>query len=347
MLKAVKLSIEGSDGSDAPQEHGGDLAAIGAAFPDAPKPWIDLSTGINPWPYPIRKLPDQAWQRLPSAADEIAVRDAAAACYGMRARDDVVLAPGSQAIIQWLPRLRSRSRVTVLGPTYGEHAKCWRAAGHEVSQVLAPEQMPAESDVIVVVRPNNPDGRVVPLSWLQAAAAGLHRRGGWLVLDEAFADADQTASAAAVLNGENVVALRSFGKFFGLAGGRLGFALVSATLAGALRDALGPWSVSGPMLALAARALRDGAWIARTRTRLARGAGRLDRIAAGAGLTLIGGTTLFRLYAHPEAPKIFSTLAADGLYVRRFQANPHWLRLGLPPDAKAERRLVRALEDQS
>jgi cobalamin biosynthetic protein CobC len=345
MLKAVKFSIERSgDGTDAGEEHGGDLAAIRSAFPDAPRPWIDLSTGINPWPYPIRKLADEVWQRLPSADDEIAVRDAVVTYYGARSRDGVVLAPGSQAIIQWLPRLRPCSRVAVLGPTYGEHAKSWRAAGHEVSLVAALEQIPAESDVIVVVRPNNPDGRLVMLPWLQSAAARLERCGGWLVIDEAFADAGESASVAGVLNGDNIVALRSFGKFFGLAGGRLGFALTSGTLGSDLRAALGPWSVSGPMLALAARALRDEAWIARTRTRLARGAGRLDRIAARAGLALVGGTTLFRLYTHPEASRIFSALAAGGLYVRRFAAHPHWLRLGLPADAKAERRLIRALE---
>src|SRR5690349_20340595 len=128
MLKAARLPIERDD---APEEHGGDLDVIRAAFPEAPTPWIDLSTGINPWSYPLRKLPDDVWQRLPGAGDELAVRAAAAAYYGVRPPDHVVLAPGSQAVIQWLPRLRAQCRVAVLGPTYGEHSASWRAAGHE------------------------------------------------------------------------------------------------------------------------------------------------------------------------------------------------------------------------
>jgi cobalamin biosynthetic protein CobC len=341
MLTVARLPI---DHDTETPEHGGDLAAIRAAFPAAPKPWIDLSTGINPWPYPIRKLTAGVWQRLPGAEDEMAVREAAAAYYGLRQPDHMILAPGSQAIIQWLPRLRPCGRVAVLGPTYGEHAKSWRDAGHEVTPIAAGDAMPADSDVVVVVRPNNPDGHVASPAWLEDVAARLRRRGGWLVVDEAFADTEETTSIAATLTGDNVIALRSFGKFFGLAGGRLGFALTSGPLGGALRQALGPWSVSGPMLAIAARALGDGAWIARTRTRLASGTKRLDRIAVRAGLTLVGGTSLFRLYTHAQAPRIFSALAAKGIYVRRFAAHPQWLRLGLPADAKAERRLIRVLE---
>ncbi len=344
MRTAVKVAFGEIEAE--PIEHGGDLQAFGAAFPGAPQPWIDLSTGVNPWPYPVGKLAREIWQRLPGAADERAAREAAAAYYGVATADQVVLAPGSQALIQWLPRLRGRSRVAVLGPTYGEHVRAWRAGGHDVAELSSPDGIGADADVVVVTRPNNPDGSVASLEWLAETAARLRRRGGWLVVDEAFADAGDTKSAAAWLPEDNVVALRSFGKFFGLAGGRLGFALTRGAVADDLRAALGPWSVSGPMLAIAARALRDERWVARTRLRLGNAAARLDRMAAQAGLELVGGTALFRLYAHADALRLFRTLAEAGIYVRRFAAHRDWLRLGLPGNIAAERRVRRALSDR-
>lgn len=326
-------------------EHGGDLDAVRAAFPMAPLPWIDLSTGINPWPYPIGRIPAEAWQRLPSAADMDAVRNAAAAYYGVGSAEHVVLSPGSQALIQWLPRLRGRSRVAIVAPTYGEHARSWVALGHDVALADASDMVGRDIDVVVVGRPNNPDGRTVSFAWLEEAAARVGRRGGWLVVDEAFADGLDAPSVTAVLRSEAVISLRSFGKFFGLAGGRLGAALTSGPVREDLELALGPWCVSGPILAIAARAYADTTWALRMRARLGRAAARLDRMAERAGLELIGGTPLFRLYETGHARQIFDRLGAAGIYVRRFAAQPTWLRVGLPPNADAERRLAQALAD--
>jgi cobalamin biosynthetic protein CobC len=325
-----------------PPEHGGDLGAIRDLFPAAPRPWIDLSTGINPRPYPVRALPADSWRRLPAATDAAAVRAAAAAHYGVDAAD-LVLAPGSQALIQWLPRLRRPGRVAVLGPTYGEHAWSWTAAGHEVRDLPLDGRVPDDIDVLVVTRPNNPDGRIVPLAALAEWAGRLAQRGGWLVVDEAFADVSAAPSVAAAIASPALVALRSFGKFFGLAGCRLGAAIAREPLRGALCGALGPWCVPGPTLAVARRAFADRDWIDATRRRLARQAARLDRVAAGGGLALVGGTTLFRLYDSASAPDVFAALAASGILVRRFAHRPTWLRFGLPGPGAAEARLAGAL----
>ena len=330
---------------DGPAEHGGDLAAIRAAHPQAPQPWIDLSTGINPWPYPLGQIPRAAWQVLPGSADLERVRVAAAAHYGAEP-GQVVLAPGSQAIIQWLPRLRGRSRVAILAPTYDEHARSWAACGHQVTFAGSLERIGRDIDVVIVGRPNNPDGGVASFSALAETATRVGRRGGWLIVDEAFADVMEAPSVAAVLRSEAVISLRSFGKFFGLAGGRLGAALLSGAVRDDLERALGPWPVAGPVLDVAARAFADETWIARTRERLEKAAARLDRLALRARLRLVGGTTLFRLYESARAPQLFDTLAAAGVYVRRFAGRPTWLRLGLPPTAEAERRLSRALLDR-
>lgn len=323
--------------------HGGDLDAARAAFPDAPEPWVDLSTGINPWPYPLPAIPGTAWTRLPGHAEEEALRAAAAAYYGAPTSAHAAAAPGSQALIQMLPRLRGQSRVCVLGPTYAEHARAWAAAGHSVRTVARIEEL--DGDVAVIVNPNNPDGRIVGRADLLALAARFAGRGGWLVVDEAFADVTPQASVADAVDQPGLVVLRSFGKFFGLAGVRLGVALASSSLAAEIREAFGPWAVPGPALAVATRALRDDSWIVAMRRRLAAAAADLDLRLSSLGLSVVGGTALYRLARHPCATELVNVLGRSGVLVRRFEDHPEWLRFGLPPDDVAQQRLARALEN--
>jgi cobalamin biosynthetic protein CobC len=328
--------------------HGGDLGEIERRFPRAPRPFIDLSTGINPWPWPVGTLPETVWRRLPEPEAERRLREAAASAYGVRSADCVVAGPGTQALIQWLPRLRpgpKPARVLVLAPTYSEHAHAWRAAGHDVEDVLRLDTLIESAEAAVVVNPNNPDGRVVAAPRLLDWAAALARRGGWLIVDEAFVDAEPCLSIAAeVEQRRGLIVLRSFGKFYGLAGLRLGFALAEPELAEALRGALGPWAVSGAALAIGAAALADAAWAERTRERLAGAAAELDRALAARGLRPIGGTSLYRLVETPRARAVFDELAKRGILVRRFEERETWLRFGLPPDDEAMARLTDALD---
>lgn len=322
--------------------HGGNLDAARRAFPAAPEPWIDLSTGINPWAYPLPAIPAEAWTRLPAGSAELALREAAAACYGAPSAATVATASGSQALIQLLPRLRPAGRVLILGPTYGEHAACWGGAGHRVAEVTGFDG--ADAEVLLAVNPNNPDGRVLPVAALLALAERQAARGGWLVVDEAFADERPDLSLAAHAGTPGLVILRSFGKFFGLAGLRLGIALAEPALAAVLRAAIGPWAVSGPALTVATAALSDGAWIATTRIRLAEAAGALDRVLESAGLRVVGGTTLFRLVETPDAQLLYQVLGNAGILVRRFGYRQDWLRFGLPLDEASMRRLAAACD---
>lgn len=322
--------------------HGGDLDGARAAFPCAPEPWVDLSTGINPWPYPLPPVPQDAWTRLPGRGAEVALRVAAADFYGAPSSELVAAASGSQALIQLLPRLRAPGSVVVLGPTYAEHARCWALAGHDVR--MTDEVVPA--DVLVVVSPNNPDGRRWPVIRLLELASAQAARGGWLVVDEAFADMRPEDSLAAYAGRPGLVILRSFGKFFGLAGLRLGIALAQADLAAALREAIGPWAVSGPGLNIATAALGDRNWIAATRDRLTDAAAELDRLLERAGLRVAGGTELFRLVEDARAPALYHALGAAGILVRRFEHRLDWLRFGLPGDDAAWQRLDDALSPE-
>lgn len=326
--------------------HGGDLAAARLAFPDAPEPWLDLSTGVNPNPYPLPKLSPEAWARLPDRAGLARLERVAAARYRAPAGAEIVAAPGAQAVIQILPRLLRAETVGLLGFTYGEYEHVWRSAGAEVVIAETLDRL-AACDLAIIVNPNNPDGRIVAPSALAALAAAMARRGGALLVDEAFIDAVPDEGGLVPALPDAAIVLRSFGKIYGLAGLRLGFAILGARRAGRLRALLGPWAVSGPAIEIGATALADEAWLAATAADLAARAADLDRLLIRRGFAPVGGAPLFRLVAHPEAERIFNALGRQGVLVRRFPARPDWLRFGLPADDKAFARLDAALAHAS
>jgi len=326
----------------APHDHGGDLAAARRTFPGAPEPFVDLSTGINPIPYPVPPLSADAWARLPEPAALEALGAIAAKAYGAPSAAHVVAAPGAQMLLPLAAALVPPGRAAVLAPTYSEHARAAALAGHAVVETADLARL-AEADLAVVVNPNNPDGRLVAVEPLRRLAATLAARGGLLVVDEAFMDVGPADASLAAAAGAGLVVLRSFGKFFGLAGLRLGFALAPPDSAARLRATLGPWPVSGPAAAIGAAALADTAWIAATRRALATSAQRLDRLLVGAGLDVIGGTSLYRLVRTSRALNLFEHLGCAGVLVRRFVGAPTWLRFGLPGAETAWQRLGAAL----
>jgi cobalamin biosynthesis protein CobC len=331
-------------GADAPLLHGGDLDAARRLFPNAPEPFVDLSTGINPCPYPMPRLAADLFTRLPAADALRALAAVAARAYGAPSAAHVVPAPGTQLLLPLVAALAPLGSAAILAPTYAELARAATLAGHGARAVRAIDDI-GDARLVILANPNNPDGRLCSKDALLALAGGLRARGGLLVVDEAFMDVgpSDTSLAAEVARG-NILALRSFGKFFGLAGIRLGFALAAPTLAARLSAALGPWAVSGPALVVGTKALADAAWIERTRRRLAKAAKRLDAILSGAGMEIVGGTTLFRLVRTPAASALFDHLGRAGILVRVFADNPYWLRFGLPGNAQAWRRLQAAMD---
>jgi cobalamin biosynthetic protein CobC len=331
------------EGTDELRYHGGNINLARLRFPDAPVPWLDLSTGINPVPYPVGEIPPAAWASLPEPAAVAALEAAAGAAYGAGPEAEVVAAPGTQALIQWLSRIFPARRVGILGITYGEHATCWRASRAETATVTDPEDLTA-FDVGVVVNPNNPDGRCCTRTALAEIARSMNQKGGLLIVDEAFMDAaGPSESLVPVLPGAGTVVLRSFGKIYGLAGVRLGFAVTSPDLAVPLRQAMGPWAVSGPAIEVGRRALSDRAWLDRTVARLGCETAMLDRLLQEAGFAIVGGTPLFRLAARPDASGWFERLCRAGILTRPFVARPDWLRFGIPHGREQWQRLKAAL----
>lgn len=323
--------------------HGGRLDAARRLYPDAPQPWIDLSTGINPRAYPLPALTPEIFARLPDDDAFAALEKAARVAYGAPDAVGIVAGAGVQAFIQLLPRLYPARHVAVLGFTYAEHAACWSAAGATVETVEALGEL-AGADVAVIVNPNNPDGRLLSPDALVPLAREMTAKGGLLVLDESFMDFTPAQSAVALAAQEGVVVLRSFGKAYGLAGLRLGFALSSSARASTLRAALGPWAVSGPALAIGARALADLDWRASAAAACTAEAARLDALLSRAGFEPLGGAALFRLARHAKAQARQAQLCEKGVLARAFPERPDWLRFGLPGDDMAWRRLASALE---
>jgi len=325
-------------------EHGGNLLAARRAYPQAPEPWLDLSTGVNPYAYPFAFPPMESFTRLPEPEELRALEAAAAMAYRAPAAAEVVAAPGTQAIVNWLPHLLPARRVGILGVTYGEHARSWAASGAEPTVVEVLSEL-EDKDIAIVVNPNNPDGRLIAAADLHALAAVLGKHGGLLIIDEAFVEfLAPGASAVPDIAESGVVVLRSFGKTCGLPGLRLGFAVAPKFLAEKLRAAVGPWPVSGAAIAIGSTALTDAEWLAATRARLHADARALDKILAAAGFAPVGGCPLFRLVRHEDAQFWFERLAKAGILVRRFEARPAWLRFGIASSDAGRMRLCKALE---
>lgn len=317
------------------RDHGGNLDWAAAHYGIARAEWIDLSTGINRQPYKVKPVSLQAWADLPTSSATERLLAAARGAYKTKAA--LVALAGAQAAIQLVPLLCKPGRAVVMSPTYNEHAAALRALGWQVEEAKQLAAL-AGADIAVVVNPNNPDGQ----SYAPASLLALVPHVGRLIVDESFGDAYPALSLAPSAGRDGLIVLRSFGKFFGLAGMRLGFALGCEADIAALAQFAGPWPVCGPALEIGAMALADTAWAAATTARLHSEIPRLDALAATAGWSCVGGTCLFRLYATPDAARAQEQLARHAIWSRIFPYSQHWLRLGMPGSAAEWARLARA-----
>jgi len=321
-------------------EHGGRLRKAALDYGIAEANWLDLSSGLAPWPFAVPQIPLRAWARLPEADDGL--EQAACDYYGA---SQVLPVAGSQMAIQLLPRLRRAGKVGVLSPCYAEHAEAWRRSGYIVREVLEQEvEFFLDSlDVLVVVNPNNPTGLSLTPARLLDWHARLAQRGGWLVVDEAFMDNTPQLSLASHTHQVGLIVLRSFGKFFGLAGVRLGFVLAERKLLRLLAEQVGPWAVSGPTRVLGQACLQDTEAHTRQRIRSDEASERLALLLERYGFKPHGGCALFQWLITEHAPALHELMARRGILLRLFIHNSS-LRFGLPANAAEEARLEQALQ---
>jgi len=318
-------------------EHGGRLRAAALRYGIPEADWLDLSTGINPNGWPVPPLPDVIWQRLPQNDDGLL--QAAQDYYGT---NRLLAVAGSQAAIQALPALRLRARVALLATSYAEHAHAWQRHGHEVVAVSAEDMLQANADVKIIVNPNNPTGKFFTRDVLLNMHAQLMQRGGWLVVDEAFMDSTPELSLASVCPRPGLIVLRSLGKFFGLAGARVGFVLAKENILSPLAELLGPWPIAAPSRHVAMLALRDDAWQRKTRAALPLAAQRLAALLSTHHLTPHGGCNLFQWVRCADAVNVHQQLAQQGILTRLFE-QPASLRFGLPRGEAQWAHLAEAL----
>lgn len=324
------------DQPNTPRDHGGNLDAAIQLYGGRPEQWVDLSTGINPVAYPVPQIAPSAWTDLPRKSDMQRLVRVAGQTY--RTRAAVTPLAGAQGAIQIMGHLRPCGDARILTPTYNEHGAALAAAGWEVTGVSSIAALRG-ADLAVVVNPNNPDGNAYDPAQLRELARAV----GMLIVDESFVDVQPELSLALGLHDiDNALVLRSFGKFFGLAGLRLGFALGPADWIAQISDLAGPWPVSGPAIGIAIEAFADSNWQARTQERLAADALRLDALAAENNLTLVGGTSLFRTFAATDATALQRALARQHIWTRVFPYDPTWVRFGLPGSEAEWARLEQA-----
>jgi cobalamin biosynthetic protein CobC len=321
-------------------EHGGRLRKAALQYGIAEADWLDLSSGLAPWPFPVPDIPLRAWARLPETDDGL--EQAACDYYGAA---QVLPVAGSQMAIQLLPRLRRAGKVGVLSPSYAEHAEAWRRNGYIVREVLESEVdfFLDSLDVLVVVNPNNPTGLSLTPARLLDWHSRLAQRGGWLVVDEAFMDNTPHLSLAPFANQTGLIVLRSFGKFFGLAGVRLGFVLAERKLLKLLAEQVGPWAVSGPTRVLGQACLTDTDGHTRQRIRTDEAGERLALLLEQYGFKPQGGCALFQWLITECAEALHEFMARRGILLRLFTHNSS-LRFGLPADEADWQRLAQALE---
>ncbi|QKK19312.1 threonine-phosphate decarboxylase [Rhizobium indicum] len=354
----------------APIVHGGGITAAAATFGGRPHDWLDLSTGINPCPVALPDIPARAWHRLPDRHLVDEARRAARDHYGSGEILPLPV-PGTQSVIQLLPRLVegrlvgvtddrvdvtdnrvavtdnkiavTDNKIAVVSPTYGEYARAFASAGFAIDVVDDIAAIGAGHRLAIVVNPNNPDGRAWPAETLIALHDRMKAAGGLLVVDEAFGDTDPALSLASrAPQLSNLIIFRSFGKFFGFAGLRLGFAIARGDILARFEDWLGPWAVSGPALSIAGSLLRSD--VSAICSRINERCAGLHAVLKGAGLRMAGGTALFTLVADARAGDIYTHLCRHHILVRKFDYAPDWLRFGLTPVPAADRRLGEALQ---
>lgn len=316
--------------------HGGRLDEACAQFGGAPSDWLDLSTGINPCPWPGADAIQPDWRALPDARLLRHLEEEAAAHFG----SDPALCcavPGSEAGLRALGRILGLP-ASPIPLTYGTYAKAFASPPPDYTGPTA----------LVVTNPNNPDGKLTPREDLLYALERQQQAGGWLIADEAFADCHPGASLAdLVADGRHLVVTRSFGKFFGLAGVRLGFVLAPEPVLGQLRQLQGDWPVCSAGLAFGTAAYADTRWIEDTRAGLPQRAARLDAVLARHGVRASGACPLFRLADVGDAGGVFATLVRARILTRPFAGYPGLLRIGLPADDARLARLDAALASWS
>ena len=324
--------------------HGGNVSAAAQRFNIPVARWVDLSTGISPWSWPVPIVPQQVWQTLPYSDDQL--ESAAAVYYGCD-RAAILAVPGSQYALQYTPAMLRTGTVAMPQRGYAEHRAAWQRAGHRIVEysdgaALLALVMAGTVDHVLVINPNNPTAEELSAQYLQDLHQRLRGNDGWLVVDEAFADASRSVSLAALCPSPGLIVYRSVGKFFGLAGIRLGFLLAPTSVCAKMQSSMPPWSLSHPARWIGAAALRDVDWQSMQEIRLQQHAEQwLQSLREAVPRLSFSATALFATGSGSAAycEALYKAMGRRAVLLRLFEPieGHNALRIGLPLPAIRER----------
>jgi len=320
--------------------HGGQLSKVAKQFGIPEQEWLDLSTGIAPFSYAIPAISEKIWQDLPTISPSL-IR-AAQQYYQAKFCWPVA---GSQQLIEKLPSLwndknsaiesgkKQHAYLPKVG--YKEHQRAWSLAGYQIHfyQDALPDNIEKNS-IVVVINPNNPLTDTFSIQQLTQLKAHCQQQKALLIIDEAFADIfpsefsfvphltnyNENNNDSANDNeneSDDLIVLRSFGKFFGLAGIRIGFACTTEIWRDIIKESIGPWSINGPALFIAEQALQDTQWQIEQSLRLEKYSKKLQELLK---LHLpnasIKANALFITVFLDNAASVYEKLCQQGVYVR-------------------------------
>ena len=299
--------------------------------------WLDLSTPLNPQPYPVPAIAPACWHEWPT--DEDGLLPAAARYYG-NAR--LLAVGGVSAAIGAVPELFRPAVLAGLTPIDEAHRAAWRRAGHSLRRLpTLARALAAATPQVLIASPNPLTAMTLPRATLLAAADELDQRGGWLIVDETLGDADPANSVASLAGSDEaprLIVLRSLTPFFGLPGARVGFVLGAAEKLDPLRRLLAAYALTTPSRAVARCALEDTAWQTQAREQLAHSAQRLAAMLVPLGETQ--ATALFCSVSTPYAEALLEHFTASAI---RLHAAHGVVRFALPRNAADWSRLSTAI----
>ncbi|MBX7145921.1 MAG: aminotransferase class I/II-fold pyridoxal phosphate-dependent enzyme [Alphaproteobacteria bacterium] len=324
-------------------DHGGDLIYAKNYFGEPNHPWVDLSTGINPRSYPFSFIKNEKYQKLPSQNDISKLLEIARNYYQTPDQVDIIAGPGSQFFLQTLPLfLQEYKNISILTPTYNEYAKCWGSKNSKITYVKKITELKRDQQILIICNPNNPNGAIIDHNVILDTAQFLKKNKGILIIDEAFVDPIPEYSIVPLLHHSNIIVLKSFGKFFGLAGLRLGFMISAHPVIQQINHFLGPWPISHPAIEIGIKAFNDKVWINKTKNWLQITSKKIHSVFQTYNFKQYKGTALFTFINDSRAFSLYQCLGKKGIYTRIYKENPSWIRIGMPLP-QTFKRLTKAL----
>lgn len=357
--------------------HGGNVYAAARRLGRTVDQLIDFSASINPLgPAPgavqaIRRA--RSLEHYPDP-DCWALRQALASHWRCSS-NQIVIGNGSTELIHLLPEALQLRHLLVIGPTFSEYAHAMERFGGRVSMVLAEradgyapplaraiEAMrvnkakpkgAAPIDAVVLCNPNSPTGQACSVQEVKHLARIVQRRRIRLILDETFADYCEERSILPMTNKiENAIVLRSFTKFFGLPGLRIGYLVTKADIAQRIRARQLPWSVNALAQEAALAALSDGRHARRSRSFMVRERARfhtrLRQVSGCVAFPSLANFLLMELPIGRQARTVTAALHRQGILVRDCSTVPGLNSRSIRMAVRTRRendRLVRALVD--